>query len=221
MFYLSSIAEKLAIAGIVGLSFVPAVLAIPESKQAIAQITSPATVPEAIDASDIVAVASAINEFSVLEAAINTTGLADELSASGPFTVFAPTNEAFAELDETLTSQYGISVDVLFEPENQELLAAVLANHVVPAVAVDSGDIPNGTTTLEAANGTPLQINRDGRDVNVNSVDITAFDVMTSNGIIHAIDQVLLPPEVVAALQADGTLPSSPASTNQPIRGLW
>ncbi|MEM1293255.1 MAG: fasciclin domain-containing protein [Cyanobacteria bacterium P01_H01_bin.162] len=135
----------------------------------------------------------------------------------------------------------------MLEPANRDLLAETLLHHVVPGAAVVSNDIPNGATVLEAANGDTIQVNRGGEDVNVDGVGVSAFDIPASNGVIHVIDDVLLSPEVIAALEA-GTVaatplpaetttppaattapatsaPATPAPATtapaEPVRGLW
>lgn len=153
-------------------------------------------------AGTIVDVASSNDDFSTLVAALEAAEFVPLLSGDGPFTVFAPTNEAFEALDNTLTSTYGIGVADLLKPENQNVLQAVLAYHVVGGAAIASGDIPQGMSEVEVLTEEDLQITRSGDAVNVNNASVTAVDVEASNGVIHVIDTVLLPPGVVAALDA-------------------
>jgi len=193
--------KSFAIAGVVSLSLAPYAQAAPEIESTLAQGT-PTTLPaEVLPDADIVTVASSIDDFSTLVQAIETAGLADDLMGDGPFTVFAPTNEAFADLDDLLGDRYGLGVADLLEPENQDLLTEVLTYHVVPGAAVTSGDIPNGVTMVDSLAGEPLQINRGGDDINVESIAVTAFDVPATNGVIHVVEHVLLPPDVVATLE--------------------
>ncbi len=132
------------------------------------------------------AIASA-PEFSVLVEAVQAAGLVDALSAAGPFTVFAPTNAAFA----AALAELGVTKEALFA--NTELLTAVLTYHVVPS-RVFKAQVPLNTpiTTLQGATftvGSDLAItDQAGRKAN-----IVATDVMTSNGVIHVIDKVILP----------------------------
>jgi len=129
-----------------------------------------------------------------LTEALTTTGLADDLRDEGPYTVLAPTDDDFADLENQLKSQYVLGIADLFPPANRELLTAVLAYHVVPAEAIASGQSPNGANSLPTLAGSSMQIDRDESEINVSGVDIIAFDVLTINGVIHAIDQVLFAP---------------------------
>jgi len=136
----------------------------------------------------IVDVAAGNESFSTLVQAIEAAELTDTLSADGPYTVFAPTNEAFEALPEGTLEQ-------LLQPENQETLTQILTYHVlpqaVPAAEVVSGDV-------ETVAGSPLTVNVDDAtgNVSVNEATVVQADVQASNGVIHAIDQVLLPPDV-------------------------
>lgn len=231
MCYLPSIVKNLAIAGAISVGAIP-MLAISPGAFVVAQ-SQPDNSRELLPEPNIVAIASNINEFSILTEALATTGLADDLRDEGPYTVFAPTDDAFADLENQLNSQYGLGIADLLTPANRELLTEVLAYHVVPAEAIASRQIPNGATSLPTLAGSSIQINRDESDINVSGVDVIAFDVLTSNGVIHAIDRVLLPPEVVAALEsgriadnaASGATPATEItdtpSAGEPIRGLW
>jgi uncharacterized surface protein with fasciclin (FAS1) repeats len=128
-------------------------------------------------------------DFSTLLEAVGAAGLAETLSGEGPFTVFAPTDEAFAALPEgTLQS--------LLEPENQEQLAGILTYHVLPA-EVPASDVMPGT--VETVNGADLTVSvEDGNvvleDGQGNEAMVTQTDIEASNGVIHVIDAVLLPP---------------------------
>ncbi len=136
-------------------------------------------------AGTIVDVAVEAGSFETLVAAVEAAGLAETLSGEGPFTVFAPTDEAFAALPEGL-------VDALLLPENQEALTEILTYHVldgeVLAADVTAGDVP----TLQ---GEEITISTDD-GVMVNEATVTAADVMASNGVIHVIDAVLVPPSI-------------------------
>lgn len=139
------------------------------------------------EAGTIVDVAAGDENFSTLVQAIEAAGLAETLAGEGPYTVFAPTNEAFEALPEG-------TLDQLLLPENQETLTQILAYHVlpqeVPAAEVVSGDV-------ETVAGSPLTVNVDDAtgNVTVNGATVVQADVQASNGVIHAIDQVLLPPD--------------------------
>ena len=133
----------------------------------------------------IVDVASAGADFSTLVAALSAAGLVETLQGPGPFTVFAPTNEAFAALPAGV-------LDKLLLPENKDTLAKILTYHVVPgkvlAADVTDGDVATvegQTVTLSTADG-----------VTVNGAKVITADVMGSNGVIHVIDAVILPPDV-------------------------
>jgi len=133
---------------------------------------------------NIVETAQAAGDFDTLIAAAVAADLGATLSESGPFTVFAPTDEAFAALPEG-------TLDTLLLPENKELLTGILTFHVVPG-EYKASDLDGEVTTVETVNGQTLTI--DGTDgVMVNNVTVTNPDVEASNGVIHVIDGVLLP----------------------------
>ncbi len=134
----------------------------------------------------IVEVASANDSFKTLVAAIKAAELAETLSGEGPFTVFAPTEEAFAALPDG-------TVDTLLKPENKDKLAKLLTYHVVPAKAV-STDLESGEVTTVA--GSPVNVTVEDGAVKVNDASVIQADVMGSNGVIHVIDKVLLPPDM-------------------------
>jgi uncharacterized surface protein with fasciclin (FAS1) repeats len=138
---------------------------------------------DAASAKDIVGVASANPTTSTLVTALDAAGLVGALQAAGPFTVFAPTDDAFAALPAGV-------LDKLVQPQNKDALTKILTYHVVqgevPSSAVKDGDVPTlegQSITLSTANG-----------VTVNGAKVTTPDVEASNGVIHLIDQVLLPP---------------------------
>lgn len=137
------------------------------------------------DAGTIVDVASANPDFSTLVAAVDAAGLVETLSGEGPFTVFAPTNEAFEALPAGV-------LDALLLPENKDTLTSILTYHVLPA-EVMSADVTAGeVATVE---GTTVDITTDG-GVKVNGATVVTADVDASNGVIHAIDAVLVPASV-------------------------
>lgn len=143
------------------------------------------TMEEATDAGDIVAVASGNPDFSTLVAAIQAAGLVEVLQGEGPFTVFAPTNAAFDALPEGL-------LEKLLLPENVSVLTAILTYHVVSgkvmSADVTAGDVP----TVE---GSTIALTTDA-GVQVNGANVVAVDVEASNGVIHVIDAVIVPPTV-------------------------
>jgi uncharacterized surface protein with fasciclin (FAS1) repeats len=133
---------------------------------------------------DIVDTAVAAGDFKTLAAALKAAGLVDTLKGEGPFTVFAPTDDAFAKLPAG-------TVESLLKPENKEKLVAILTYHVVPAKAM-AKDVA-GMTSAKTVNGKKLKLKVDGDKVNVNEATVTKADIETSNGVIHVIDAVLLP----------------------------
>jgi len=137
----------------------------------------------AMDSKDIVDTAVEAGSFETLVAAVQAAGLVETLKGDGPFTVFAPTDEAFAALPEG-------TVEDLLKPENLETLTAILTYHVVPG-KVMSGDLSNG---MEAATveGSDVTIMTDG-GVTVEGASVVTADIETSNGVIHVIDTVILP----------------------------
>jgi uncharacterized surface protein with fasciclin (FAS1) repeats len=133
---------------------------------------------------DIVDTAVAAGSFSTLVAAVQAAGLVETLKGDGPFTVFAPTDEAFAKLPEG-------TVEMLLKPENKDKLVAVLTYHVV-AGKVMSGDIAGKRVAPETVQGRPIAVNATS-GVMVNDAHVVAADIEATNGVIHVIDKVLLP----------------------------
>ena len=143
------------------------------------------TVAEAAAAGDIVAVASSTEGFSTLVAALSAAGLVETLQGAGPFTVFAPSDDAFAALPAGL-------LEKLLLPENVAVLTSILTYHVVSGTVMSAdimaGDVPTvegSTVALDTAYG-----------VTVNGATVTTADVAASNGVIHVIDAVMVPPTV-------------------------
>jgi transforming growth factor-beta-induced protein len=133
--------------------------------------------------SDIVETALATKSFSTLATALGAAGLSETLKGDGPFTVFAPTDSAFAKVPRQ-------TLDDLLQPENKEKLAAILSYHIVPG-RVTSREVfsMNSATTLQ---GQKLKISRKD-DVKVNEAKVIVTDVEATNGVIHVIDSVLMP----------------------------
>jgi len=134
---------------------------------------------------DIVDTAAGNENFTTLVAAVKAAGLVDALKGKGPFTVFAPTNEAFAALPEG-------TVENLLKPENKEKLQAVLKYHVVSG-KIKAGDIANGSTDVETLQGSTVNVEKGATGVSVDGAKVTTADLKTSNGVIHVIDKVILP----------------------------
>ncbi|GAA5079795.1 fasciclin domain-containing protein [Roseibacterium beibuensis] len=132
----------------------------------------------------IVETAVEAGTFTTLVAAVEAAGLVETLSGEGPFTVFAPTDEAFAALPEG-------TVESLLMEENRDQLVSILTYHVVPG-AVMSGDLSDGMTAA-TVEGSDITITL-GDTVMVNDATVTAADIEASNGVIHVIDSVIMPP---------------------------
>jgi uncharacterized surface protein with fasciclin (FAS1) repeats len=135
---------------------------------------------------DIVDTAVAAGSFKTLAAALKAAGLVDALKGAGPFTVFAPTDEAFAKLPEG-------TVETLLKPENKEKLVDILTYHVVPA------DVPAEAAMklkeATALNKKTITLEVKGDALYLNKSKVTTADVKCSNGTIHIIDAVLMPPD--------------------------
>ncbi len=135
---------------------------------------------------DIVETAVAAGTFETLVAAVSAAELVETLQSDGPFTVFAPTDEAFAALPEG-------TVETLLLPENREMLVAVLTYHVVPGKVMASDVVK--LDSAETVEGQSVKIKVADGVVMVNDATVIAADVKTSNGVIHVIDAVLIPAE--------------------------
>ncbi|MRX28336.1 fasciclin domain-containing protein [Kangiella sp. HZ709] len=133
---------------------------------------------------DIVTTAVENGNFKTLAAALGAAGLVDTLQGKGPFTVFAPTDEAFAKLPEG-------TVEELLKPENKDKLTAILTYHVV-AGKVKAKDVVK-LSSAKTVNGQSVDIKVSNGGVKVDNANVVATDVKASNGIIHVIDNVILP----------------------------
>ena len=145
---------------------------------------------------DIVDTAVAAGKFGTLVAAVKAAGLVETLKGAGPFTVFAPTDDAFAKLPAG-------TVETLVKPENKATLTSILTYHVVPG-RITAGQISamamkhHGTASLKTVQGETLKFRKAGKgfqviDAKGGTANITIANVMQSNGIIHVIDSVLMP----------------------------
>jgi len=134
--------------------------------------------------SDIVDTAVAAGSFNTLVAAVKAADLGETLKGDGPFTVFAPTDEAFAKLPEG-------TLESLLKPENKAQLQAILTYHVVPGNVLASDVV--GLDSAKTVNGQSLSINVKGDSVMVDSAKVVSTDISCSNGVIHVIDSVVLP----------------------------
>lgn len=133
-----------------------------------------------------VATAEGMTQVTTLVAAIKAAGLVEALQGEGPFTVFAPTNDAFAKLPAG-------TVEELLKPENKEQLKAILLYHVHAGQAIMAKDVQS--MKLPTINGKELNIQVQGSDVLINNAKVIKTDVAASNGVIHLIDAVILPPQ--------------------------
>ncbi|MCA3554554.1 fasciclin domain-containing protein [Aestuariivirga sp.] len=135
-------------------------------------------------AADIVDTAVAAGNFKTLVAAVQAAGLVDTLKGQGPFTVFAPTDEAFAKLPAG-------TVETLLKPENKDKLVAILTYHVVPG-KVMAADVAGKELMVKSVQGSEISVN--GKDgVMVDGAKVIQADIVTDNGVIHVIDAVIMP----------------------------
>ena len=132
---------------------------------------------------DIVGVASSAGSFNTLVAAVKAAGLVDTLKGPGPFTVFAPTDEAFAKLPKG-------TLESLLKPENKQKLVDILTYHVI-AGKVMASDVK--TMKAKTVNGQELSLKVSDKGVTVDEARVVKTDVAASNGVIHVIDTVVLP----------------------------
>ena len=140
--------------------------------------------PRPTPSKDIVETAAAAGSFKTLATALQAAGLVDTLKSKGPFTVFAPTDEAFEKLPAG-------TLEDLLKPENKERLGAILTYHVVPGMvtAAQVGKMNSAKTV----NGQSVTISVKGGVVMVDNAKVTKADILCSNGVIHVIDSVVLP----------------------------
>jgi uncharacterized surface protein with fasciclin (FAS1) repeats len=213
-------------------------LGLAAAEAAIAAPPQPVNVPveqqvqQLAQAGTIVEVAAGEEQFSTLVTALQAANLVEPLSSEGPFTVFAPTNAAFAALPAG-------TLEALLEPENQDLLTEVLTYHVVAGEL--GADSVIAASSIETLNG-EVDVDVVDDDVMINDANVVAADIEASNGVIHVIDQVLIPEGVVATLEermAATTMTRAEATTTpeatttttpdtatetapaEPVRGLW
>lgn len=140
--------------------------------------------PKPAPSKDIVDTAVAAGSFKTLAAALQAAGLVDTLKGKGPFTVFAPTDEAFAKLPPG-------TVEDLLKPENKEKLVSILTYHVVPGKVLASQ--VTKINSAKTVNGESLAIKVEDGTVMVDNAKVTKTDILCSNGVIHVIDSVVLP----------------------------
>ena len=135
-------------------------------------------------AADIVDTASAAGSFKTLVTAVKAARLVDTLKGKGPFTVFAPTDEAFAKLPNG-------TLDSLLKPENKKQLVAILTYHVVPG-KVMAKDLAGQKTMAKSVEGSEIAVDATN-GVKVDNAKVVKADIQASNGVIHAIDAVIMP----------------------------
>jgi uncharacterized surface protein with fasciclin (FAS1) repeats len=145
---------------------------------------TPAAAPAAVG--NIVAVAAGNSNFTTLVAAVKAAGLVDALSGPGPLTVFAPTNDAFAKLPAG-------TVETLLKPENKARLVAILTYHVLAGKVMAADALKLDGKAAKTLNGQDIAISVKDGSVLINGGKVIIPDVAASNGVIHAIDTVLLP----------------------------
>ncbi len=138
-----------------------------------------------VRAADIVDTAIAAGNFKTLVAAVQAAGLVETLKGRGPFTVFAPTDAAFAALPPG-------TVDTLLKPENKAKLVSILTYHVLPG-KVTSAELAGKKLDPKTVEGQTLAIDATGATVKVNQATVTKADIAADNGEIHVIDAVLMP----------------------------
>jgi uncharacterized surface protein with fasciclin (FAS1) repeats len=147
--------------------------------------TTTPTTPEAKTPGTIVDIAASNESFKTLVTAVKAAGLTEVLSSQGPFTVFAPTDKAFEALPEG-------TLEKLLKPENKNKLQQLLAYHVVPA-AVESTAIKSGR--VKTVSGKFITLSKTKNFVKVNNAEVITADIKASNGVIHVVDKVILPPD--------------------------
>jgi len=184
-----SLIKLLAIAGAISFGTAPAVVAqVAEGSPALKQETE-----EVVPQVDIATLVSEVEGFSTLNAALEAAELTEALMGEGPFTVVAPTDDAFAALPDGV-------LDALLLPENKDLLTEILTYHVIPG-AVMYADLEPGT--VETLSGNMLTVTIDEDLAFVDGVQIVGADVPATNGVVHVVqDGVLVPADVATELGA-------------------
>lgn len=156
----------------------------------------------------IVEIAAGNDDFETLVTAVTEAGLAETLSGDGPFTVFAPTDDAFAKLPAgTLDSALA----------DKDLLTKILTYHVVSGEVLAADVVELNGQEVDTVQGEPIKVTVNGSSVMVNDANVTATDIQASNGVIHVIDSVLMPPSLTAAAQAPAQMPATGNGTMMPL----
>jgi len=167
------------------MSFRIANLAVAVVAMTVLGLTVGSTIARAAE-KDIVDTAVSAGQFKTLASALNAAGLVETLKGDGPFTVFAPTDEAFAKLPSG-------TLENLLKPENKDQLVAILTYHVVPG-KVEAADVVK-LDEAKTVNGKMVNIKVEGGTAMVNDAKVTKADIAASNGVIHVVDMVILPPK--------------------------
>jgi uncharacterized surface protein with fasciclin (FAS1) repeats len=136
---------------------------------------------------DIVDTAVGAGKFKTLVAAVKAADLVSILKGDGPYTVLAPTDEAFDKLPEG-------TIEGLLKPENKDKLVAILTYHVIPSKAMAADVIKLDGKEVKTVEGGKVKIEVDGKTVMINNAKVTKTDIACTNGVIHVIDTVLMPP---------------------------
>jgi uncharacterized surface protein with fasciclin (FAS1) repeats len=182
-------ATAIAVAGLAALSLAACSSSTEDSATASAMATSQAPAPEMtsepVTEGTIADLAASSSGLSTLAAALDAAGLTETLQGAGPFTVFAPSDDAFAALPPGL-------LDALLLPENKDALTKILTYHVVPGTVM-AADVMDGDVATVEGQSITLSTT-DG--VTVNGATVLEADITADNGVIHVIDAVLLPPDV-------------------------
>mgnify|MGYP003624529374 FL=1 len=139
----------------------------------------PATLPTVID------ILGSSPDFSTLVSAIGSADLTEALSGPGPYTIFAPTDEAFASMEPGL-------LEDLLKPENKDKLVTLVSYHVVPGT-IRSGDLIGKSMNMASLNNKDMLVDATGNEIRVNTATVAMADIEAANGLIHVIDQVLVP----------------------------
>jgi uncharacterized surface protein with fasciclin (FAS1) repeats len=146
----------------------------------------PATPPTMAKKDNLIARAESKGSFKTLMAALKAADLTETLACQGPYTVFAPTDEAFAALPQG-------TLEKLLKPENKPVLIKLLTYHVVSGEVLSKALKAGSKVTVE---GNPLTVKLNGKQVMINNAKVVQSDVTASNGVIHAIDKVIVPPDL-------------------------
>ncbi|MEM7773656.1 MAG: fasciclin domain-containing protein [Cyanobacteria bacterium P01_A01_bin.37] len=192
MIGLNQVLLKAGIAGLTAMSSIVTVITVAQAQNLSVQAQHDVYVAQTSNKSStqsatIAGIASSSESFRTLTAALTAADLVEVLNGETVYTVFAPTDDAFAALPEG-------TVETLLQPENRDQLIRVLTYHVVPG-RVMSTDLSDGSVT--SAEGSSLEVLLGEASVSINEATVTQADIEASNGVIHVIDKVLLPPNLL------------------------